>query len=236
VIVATRVTGKRLKQLVDEEALSATELCDLLRETGAIYGKLHQISTDGFGHLDAQGKGQRKDWYAAHLGNLDLKRLRQSSDNAGLPWSLVEEGLKLGKKNAGLGDGIAPCLQQGDFKLEHIIVDQGHVSGLIDFEYCRGDDPADEAGWSGELNQGSWWDAFTGETSSAFPTQPLVEGYRQTGTIDAGFQTRRHWLNFCHGLGGLCYHGINDINTAGMMDFLHWRYREDLAITKRHLS
>jgi hypothetical protein len=43
-------------------------------------------------------------------------------------------------------------------------------------------------------------------------------------------------MNFRRQISGLSYHGVNDVNTAGMMDFLNWRYRTDLEEAKVSLS
>ncbi len=236
VIVNTRLDGEPLKRLMERDRLSDGVLESLLTEAGRLLGKLHQLPTNGFRQLDGNGKGSARDWRDAYLGQLDLNRLRQSADNAGLPWSLVQEGIRLLEDNASLGSGIRPCLLHGQFDLEHIIVHNGHVSGLIDFEYCEGGDPAFEMNWSENHSGESWWDPFTGETSPTFPTWPLLDGYRQVATVDSRFQERSCWLTFFGQLGGLCCHGVNDVNTAGMMDFLNWRYRQDLDNARKNLS
>jgi len=237
VIVTERVPGQTLRQLLDAGTLSDAEFHRILREVGALLGELHQIPTEGFGPLDGSGRGPHRSWRAAYVDErLDLERLRQSTANADLPWSLVEEGLQLLERHADLGDKVAPNLLQGDSKPEHIIVDAGHVSGLIDFEYCQGGDPADEAGWSGETTGGSWWDAFTGEKTPTYPTRPLIKGYNQTNSFDKAVQQRGHLIAFANALGGLCYHGVNDINIAGMMDFLNERYRKDLEKAQQILD
>ena len=236
VCLTTRVQGSSLKQLLDEGTLAEADLPLLLIEAGALLGKIHQIPTWGFGPLDVQGRGTAPDWHSAHLDNIDLERLRWAADNTGLPWALVDEGLELLQDRAHLGDGVQPHLLHGEFDLEHIIVDNGRVSGLVDFEYCSGGDPADEAGWSGEPAEEGWWEAFTGEKSPSWSTAPLLEGYRQTGKPDGRFLERGRWLKFSRCLGGLSYHGVHDINTAGMMDFLNWRYRQDLDQARRYLG
>jgi hypothetical protein len=137
-----------------------------------------------------------------------------------LPWSLVEEGIGLLESKADLGEGIDPCFRHGDFGLEH----------------CEGGDPAFEMKWFGNHSGEGWWDKFTGETSPVFPTQTLLEGYQEVVTVDGTFQERSAWLTFCSQLGGLCYHGVHDIDTAGMKEFLNWRYREDLGNARKDLG
>ena len=236
VCVTTYLEGRTLQSLVEEDAISTDAFHALLYEVGAIYGKLHRVPTDGFGQLNGHGKGKAPGWRSAYA-SLDMDRLRQSADNAGLPWSLIEEALQMLEDGASHGDGVAPCLLHGDWKLEHIIVHEGKVSGLIDFEHCEGGDPARETDWSAEAIAGWWdaWDAFTGKPSIPVPTKPLIEGYGQTGEIDDTFMQRSKWFRLWGSLGGLSYHGVQDVNTAGMMAFLNWRFREDLERARWNL-
>jgi len=90
--------------------------------------------------------------------------------------------------------------------------------------------------WFEELSGEGWWDKFTGETSPQFPTQPILDGYQEVRPVDDDFKRRSAWLAFCRQMRGLCYHGVHDINTAGMKDFLNWRYLEDLRTAKKRLG
>ena len=227
VCVTTRLEGESLKDLVDGGAVSVEAFHRLLTETGSLLGKLHGVRTEGFGRLDAHGRGKTRDWRSAYPENIDRDRLRASAHSVGLRWSLVEDALKILKDHVELGNHVQPRLLHGDWWLEHIIVHDGRVSGLIDFEFCEGGDPAWETDWSAEFITG-WWDAFTGKESIPVPTRPLIDGYRQTGPMEGTFMHRSEWLRLWGGLGGLCHHGVNDVNTAGMMKFLNWRFREDL--------
>ncbi len=237
VIVTERQPGQPLRQMLDEGALTDGVFEDIMREAGALLGKLHQIPTEGFGALDGRGRGAHKNWRAAYIDErFDRERLRQASVNAGLSWSLVKEGLALLAAHADLGEAIAPRLLHNESLLEHVLVNAGHVSGLIDFEYCQGGDPADETPWSGETAGGNWWDDFTGDNTPSYPTRPLRAGYNQTNSYSDTIQKRGQLISFAKALGGLCYHGVNDLNTAGMMDFLHRRYLRDLEEARRNLS
>lgn len=237
VLVTERVPGQPLRQLLAAGALSDVEFHRILQEIGTLFGQLHQISTEGFGPLNSSGSGPHKDWRTAYIDKrFAMERLHQSSANVDLPWPLVEEGLRLLERHADFGDGIEPRLLHNDLMLEHVIVAAGHISGLIDFEYCEGGDPAAFAHWNGATAGEGWWDAFTGDEPLTYPTQPLIEGYNETGSFDETFRRRGDLIAFANALAGLCYHGVNDLHTAGMMDFLNWRYRQDLEEAQRHLG
>jgi aminoglycoside phosphotransferase (APT) family kinase protein len=232
VIVNSFVEGDPLKQLMATE-LSGDSLESVLFEVGRLMGNLHQLKTNGFGRLD--GNGPIDSWRAAYLGQLDVDRLREAADNVDLPRPLIEEGIALLEGHAHLGEGVEPCLLHGDFRLEHVIVKDGHVAGLIDFEHCAGGDPASEMNWFGDSSDEGWWDRFTGDISPRYPVGPLLRGYREVADVDGDFKHRSVWLTFCRQLSGLGYHSVQDIDTAGMKEFLNWRYREDLGVAQRIL-
>jgi len=237
VVVNTRVQGIPLKQLIDQKAISDSERDRLLEEAGNLLGRIHSISADRFSRvLYPEGLVYDEDWSARYWNSLDLDRLQESATNAELPWSIVEEGLAILNAGVSLGDDIAPKFLHGDFVLDHIIIHDDAISGLIDFERCIGGDPAEEAGWDGSVEAETWWTAFTEETPTPLHTGPLLAGYRQTAVIDESFSDRAKWHRFRNRIGGLCYHGVNDVNTAGMMDFLNWRYRQDLEEAKQVLG
>jgi len=65
------------------------------------------------------------------------------------------------------------------------------------------------------------------------PGQPLRQ------LLDAGVLSDTEFhriLREVGALGGLCYHGVNDVDTAGMMDFLNQRYRKDLETARQRLG
>lgn len=228
VIVNTWIKGSTLGDLIG--TIGDDEYERLLRQVGQLIGRIHGIRGDAFiRHTWPGGPVRDPDWRSCYWNSIDHDRLGRSAQNVGLSTELVDEGLRLLEEGLDLGNDVQPVLEQGDFSLEHIIVCDGEVRGLVDFEYARYGDPADGAFWD---DSGGWWDAFTGEKKTEMPAAPLNDGYRVTATLDEAFERRARWLRFRGGMGGLEYHGVNDVNTTGMMDFLNWRYREDLEVAR----
>jgi len=127
--------------------------------------------------------------------------------------------LELLERGATVGEGITPSLCHGCFVLKHIFVDQGVISGVLDFEHCEGGDPATEVAWCNDYLT-SMWDGFTGETSIPVPVTPLITGYRRRTDLDDAFWERAQWNQQVGFLLGLAYHGVSDVDMAGAMPFL----------------
>lgn len=235
VIVNTRVPGVSLKSLIDGGDITDSDRDRLLRDFGALLGRIHEIEAPAYTRvLYPEGVVSDKDWRARYGDSFDLPRLRQSADNAGLPWSIVQEGLDLLASTIP-SDPVTPSLLHGDSDTGHLMIHEGEIAGLIDFERCTGGDPAEEAGFGKETLNDSWWSPFTGEEPQPISAAPFFDGYRSVVDVDDAFIARSCWHRFRNQVGGLQYHGVNDVNTAGMMPFLNWRYREDLKTARELL-
>ncbi|MCH8992754.1 MAG: hypothetical protein IIA44_13540 [Acidobacteria bacterium] len=110
------------------------------------------------------------------------------------------------------------------------------VSGILDFEHCKGGDPANEVAWC-DSYLANWWDGLTGETSTPIPTAALINGYRSGARkIDDAFLQRAQWHQLRNTVGALAYHGVNDVDTAGMLAFLREKLSEALERGREHLA
>ena len=236
VVVNTWVEGVPLQKLIEKEELARQDMDRLIRAAGVLIGRIHQIPKGEYVRYSFPHIQTDPDWRAFHWNSIDHERLQQSAENTSLPWNLIEEGLSLLEKHLHLGEGVQPVRLHGEFDPGHIIVKDGEIQGLIDFEYAKSDDAAEEAGFGKDTINDSWWNAFTGEKRKLLSARPLFDGYREVADVDDRFIARSKWHVFRNQLGGLSYHGVNDVNTAGMMDFLNWRYRQDLEAAKISLA
>ena len=235
VCVRSYVPGQMLHTLLDQNAISEEDFHEALRQMGEWYGRLHTVPTDGFGPLDGDGRGQFSDWQTAYLNGWDYERLVLAAKNAEIEEDLIEEALQLLTSHVGLGDGITPVLLYWNFDLQHLIMHQNKLVGLIDFEYSQGGDPAQEAGWY-EPTLSGWMDALHENKKPTIPTAPLLEGYRRVQNVDDVFWMRAKWLSFSGRVNGLYHHGISDVNLAGRMPFLNWRFKKDLEQARKDLG
>jgi len=235
VCVLSYMAGKDLRSWLNQKAISETDYHNVLRQAGEWYGKLHTVQTDGFGGLNSEGKGVVQTWLSAYADDLERGRLMQAAHNAEIQETLIVGALSLLDQYASLGEHIEPVLLHGDFGLPHIMVQDGQAIGLFDFEHCEGGDPAKEVAW-GSSAISIWWDRFTGHQSPIIPTTYLLEGYRRVHAVDDTFLMRADWFSLLGSLKGLCYHGIHDVNIAGMLPFLNWRVKHDFERVKKALK
>jgi hypothetical protein len=75
-------------------------------------------------------------------------------------------------------DGTVPRLLHGDLEPAHILVSEGRLGGLIDFEFPASGDPAEEL---------AGWDRAHG---NVLPTAWLLEGYEAVAPPDSTFRLR----------------------------------------------
>lgn len=235
VCVLSFVAGQPLRTLLNQQALSKDDYHKIVQQAGEWYGRLHTVKTNGFLALDGTGHGKQSDWQQAYVADLDREQLMQASHNAEISSGLLKEALTLLDGYASLGLGVQPVLLHGDFGLPHVMVQDGQLTALIDFEHCEGGDPAKETAWGGtEIS--IWWDRFTGHESPKIPTRLLLDGYRRIHNVDDAFLQRSEWFRLWGCLRGLCYHGVHDVDLAGMLPFLNWRFKKDLEHAQKRFA
>ena len=97
---------------------------------------------------------------------------------------------------------------------QQFLVNEGHVSGLIDFEFPRSGDPTWEF---------AYWDFYTGNQpfmGARVPTQWLLEGYRQTGSLDPTFDLPIAVWQSALSLELVAYHRLRDDQEPDFLTFL----------------
>lgn len=143
--VQERLPGTPLDQL-PPSARGSTQLTDSL---GAVLAALHSVPVDGLGYLQADGRG----WDISFASiMLDLLERTDEVVTAAQYWgadvSIVHRGLQLLGRHEELYALQRPVLIHGDLCPAHILVQDGTVTGVIDFEECSGGHPVfDFANW-----------------------------------------------------------------------------------------
>lgn len=219
--IQSRLKGRSLQSLVNERTISEEDLRSLLFEAGKLLRRIHVLPTKGFGRIDFRGNGQEESWEQAYIKNLPTERVYTAATNVGLSNVVVREAIRLLIEYAELGKDVTPCLLHGDFGIQNILVDNGAITGLIDFEFCESGDPAKEA----PMNNKDW-DVFFGR--EPVPSEWLWDGYIQSGPLDESFGKRMLWFSLLNSLGGLSWHGINDKDNPRFVKFLKEQFPKDL--------
>jgi aminoglycoside phosphotransferase (APT) family kinase protein len=117
-----------------------------------------------------------------------------ASDN-GIDTSLVEKATALLLKHRNLFAQVQPRLLHTDFSPKHILVNGDHITGLIDFENCKGGDNSFDF---------AWWDYFYRNQNHL---KWLREGYQELGELGENFDLRLQLMKVYFGLMFLEWYG-----------------------------
>ncbi len=96
----------------------------------------------------------------------DVERIRQTGQHLGIDQSLLEAALEAATATE---QSQRAVLAHGDFATKHLVIRQGQLRGILDFETARGSDRAYDI---------AIWDLINGPDP---PRACLAEGYRQAG-------------------------------------------------------
>lgn len=177
ICVEEHVGGLPLQQLA-QTAGSADGFERLVRDAGRNLALVHDVRTDGFGWpVDASGRAPDENWgdFLA-MPAREPEWYRPAAIDAGYDGKRFDRALAVVQDHAGLYDG-EPRLVHGDFGAKHVLADE-ELRALIDFEVCRGGDPAYDV---------AAWDIYFHNT---LRTEWLLDGYREVTPLDDTFDLR----------------------------------------------
>lgn len=164
------IEGDRLLWVTDK--LGAETTCSLVEEAGWFLARLHRVPTRGFGLIDGTGTGPHesiKTDRRAALG--DAEAIIDAAQSLGIDRGLLNAGLAAAVDSAPSG---ASYLVHGDFATKHIVVRNGALTAILDFEAARASDPAYDL---------AIWDLINGAVP---PRSCLTTGYARAGGSISG--------------------------------------------------
>jgi aminoglycoside phosphotransferase (APT) family kinase protein len=144
-------------------------------ELGRLLGAMHEIRTDGFGYLQPDGRG-----WPITFESIMLDLIPQAADvrAAAAHWQvdrhLIDLGLDTLQAGAELYSYADPRLVHGDFSLDHILIDDDRVTGIIDLQECAGGHPAADI---------AYWMAISADR---IPLDALLASYPDGAQFAAG--------------------------------------------------
>lgn len=221
--VETRLEGMTLHTFIAMNPSAADQVQRLLQEAGGILAQVHAVRTSGFGRINGQGIADAPSW-AAYIQHITSNETYCAAQNVGIAQVDVAEASTLLQQYSHLWAQFQPCLLHGDFSLQHLMVHQNHISGVIDFEFPESGDPAMDLAYWG------YWDWFHGVSS--FPVKWLLAGYHKHTPLDSTFRCRLLGCRLQLSLEKLMYHGIHDYDTPGMRTFLQASFQRDLELLR----
>ena len=147
------------------------QICDML-------GKLHSVKVDGFGYLQPDGKGQQTSFAEIMLmANGRQAELYEAAKKWNVPVKNITAGLELLNKHSVLYQFKTPILAHGDLGQKHILVEEDHISGIIDMQDCSGNHPVIDF---------VMWDAYWSEH---IPTSKLIASYGNKSLFTSSYDT-----------------------------------------------
>lgn len=128
--------GVLLISFLPGQALAGGITSELSFELGVLLAQLHLHRSDTFGDEFQRAEAATSNWWAM----LEQKfQSWQPLCKEVMPSDLFESALrKFEEFYADLPEPDGPCLVHFDYRPGNVLVENGHITGLIDFESCRG--------------------------------------------------------------------------------------------------
>lgn len=180
--VEKKLKGTPLRTLLDESKVSKKDAKTIVIEAGQILAKIHSVETNGFGQLVSDGKGVFDTWdkFMLEWNGKKRKYIEESANKIDLDTKFLVKSLKILESHKDLFAKFSPKLLHSDFGPDHIFVNEGKISGIIDFENARGGDGV----WDF-----SWWSFFWNTRPSI---RWLEEGYKREAELGEDYDLRLH--------------------------------------------
>lgn len=223
--VETRLPGESLETLIASGVMTTEKLQPLLFDLGKLLRRVHVIPMTGFGRIDANGQGEARTWQEAYVAGLPQERAYEAATYVGLSANIVSDTIELLTQFITLGDAVSPSLLHGDFNLQNVLVLDGQITGLIDFEFCQSGDAAKEVPL-GKRDSGGWHRFFGRQP---IPSEWILQGYFDGVAMDETFLQRMMWFRLTNSFTNFAYHGVNDKGNPRFMTFLRQQLPRDLA-------
>ena len=190
ICIQRKIEGRRLSDLT---SLPREDLKAILAKAGDLLSRVHTVPTTGLGYIDGEGRGESPT-FGACMAELEESRpayealaVRTGFD-AGAMVRLLDllcDGLT---EDLYSTSQVFPCLIHNDFRACHLLVMDGHITGLIDW----GEASSDTA-----VNDFAKWDFKDGE---AYPLAWIKAGYADKSLFDDGFERLLPLLKLMQGL------------------------------------
>jgi aminoglycoside phosphotransferase (APT) family kinase protein len=196
ICIENKIPGKPFNELPELFTPDmASELSDLMKQSGEILSQINSISIDGFGELDKTGKGEFESISEVLLNDdCNEQEMLRVATNVDLDPNVILQALEILKKGAIEYQPIKSMLVHNDYSPKHILVDQGRITGILDFEIAEGGDP---------IREFARWEFFYGDS---YPLEPFREGYANKAIFAHDFELKLHLWKVYLGIVNLHYY------------------------------
>lgn len=177
--VEKQIDGIPLRDYIEQVGTDSEDARHAVENAGVALAKIHSVEVGGYGNLSPEGEGHNTSWQE-YMTSWSRKadKLIEPAKGIGLDPEVVEQAIKLIESHKVVYQISPPRLLHGDYGGDHVFIKDGAVSGIIDFESCKGGDPA----WDF-----SWWSYFG---KNRPPIKWLMNGYARETALDDDFELR----------------------------------------------
>ncbi len=169
----------------------------VFKEAGELLGKMHSIKVDGFGSLDANGKGQYPD-VRTYIKKDKIEHkdsFLAIAERHGIPKHLITNAIDELDKLSGKYNSTQAYFNHGDFAHKHFVVNRdGHIKAVLDFGCSEGADP---------VKAFADWDFWFGEKCSS---DILRERYRNQEIFSDDFEEKKRMYGILKALDLIYYY------------------------------
>ncbi len=215
--IEKKLPGETLSKLKTLPSENPELFQNLICEAGKILSRIHSATAPVFGGLDKEGTEEEFKSWPEFILALEKKRekITQAATRTGIEMSDIDEAFKILTASKDLYEGVKPQLLHGDFSTKHLLVEGNHITGVIDFENCKGGDPVYDF---------AWFDYFYGHH---IPLDWLKKGYQNKQVLEDRFKDKLFTYKIYLGLGFIDYYQSEN-NQPGI-NHTKMRLQEDLG-------
>ncbi|HEX9888894.1 MAG TPA: phosphotransferase, partial [Nitriliruptorales bacterium] len=172
-VVQTYLAGQPLVGSIAD--LAPGDIERFVVEAGRILARLHAISLPDFDRTGGPASSEVPRSFSEDILPMlvhgVLPRLEAAADHHGM-LPRVREARAVIEERAHELDRWGPVVTHGDYGLDHLLVEGGRITGLIDLDLAAASSPLRDIGW---------WDHYFDRPPH--PSSLLIAGYRQVGEL-----------------------------------------------------
>ncbi|EKE04806.1 MAG: hypothetical protein ACD_19C00432G0002 [uncultured bacterium] len=195
ICVENKIEGVSLQELIKQKVLSQSEIKDLTISAGEILSKIHSIKAKNFGEINSLGVGKFETWPEYMLEqNKNSDIVLEKAKNISIDPKLIQQAIEILEKTQDMYMNVDSRLAHSDYGIKHMLIHEGKINGIIDFENCKSSDIAYDF---------SYWNYFGKNRPSV---EWLMEGYKSNGNFGENFEARMHLVKIKIALSLLIYY------------------------------
>lgn len=189
--IEEKAPGESLAILINKS--SVNNLSPTLAEVGNNLAKIHDIKAHSYG--DLLKPNMYFNWHDYMLSILESKdEITTTAHLKNVDPKIIDESFLVIKHYHELFSHDSPDLLHGDFCAKHIIIDNGHVSAIIDMGNPKGGDPIYDL---------AWWNYFCPDKDIL---NCLKNGYSEIKKTDDNFDLKITLYKLAFGLDFIRYY------------------------------